>query len=85
MNVPIISNYVLAEESEQTTAVTREYAVPIQAEYDISKNGDGSLKALWTRSNRTLKISGTGNMKDYSSDAPVEWDRYKHIIENVII
>ena len=69
----------------EATNINTEYEVPIQAEYDISSNGDGSIKAVWTRSDRTLKISGTGDMKDYSTLPSIEWYKYRHIIKNIII
>lgn len=51
------------------------------------KNGDGSVIAKWTLEDRTLTISGTGEMKDWKFDSKEDWHntQYTNVIENVII
>ncbi len=60
-----------------------------EIEWDISENGDGSIKAAWTLSNKTLRIYKSGNengkMKDYDKPKDREYNNYIKFIENVVI
>ena len=56
--------------------------------WDVSANGDGSVIAKWTLRDRTLTISGTGEIKDWIYDNPTEdWhdSQYTNLIQKVII
>ena len=88
---PIIPKEVFAiGEEEESTEITRNYEIPETKEWDFSANGDGSVKGVWTRSNRTLVISGTGSMKDWTYDeveerSSIDSAIYENLIEKVII
>ena len=55
-------------------------------EWDVSKNGDGSVIATLS-DDGTLTISGTGNMKDFAVNATTDWHKseIKAKIKNVVI
>ena len=76
-------------DTTETEEISRNYEIKEEETWDISANGDGSVIAKWTRKDKTLTISGTGNMKDwdYSIDAIGDWHytQYMYVIENVVI
>ena len=54
-------------------------------EWDISENGDGSVKAIFTVDDKTLTISGDGEMKSLTSSGDAEYNEYNRCIENIKI
>ena len=70
-----------------TEEISRNYEIKEEETWDVSKNGDGSVIAKWTLENRTLTITGTGEMKNWTSDSKEDWHdtQYTNVIENVII
>ena len=76
--------YILEGEAKN---ISTEYEIKKEESWDISKSKDGSVIARWTLNDRTLTISGTGEMKDWVSDSQEDWNnsKYKYIIENIII
>ena len=70
----VISNY------------TTEYQIKDSEEWDISANGDRSIIAKWKLEDRSLTISGTGEMKNWDDESDVNWHKkYKNMIEKIII
>ena len=55
--------------------------------WDVSQNQDGSVKAKWTLSNKTLTISGSGKMKDWIGGGSGDYhsDTYVGFIQKIII
>ena len=83
-----------AEESKQgyilqgiATSISTNYEIEEEITWDISASGDQSIIAKWTLEDRTLKISGTGQMKNWNYDAEEDWHntQYTNTIEKVII
>ena len=70
-----------------TEEISRNYEIKEEETWDVSANGDGSVIAKWTLEDRTLTISGTGEMKDWTSDSTEDWHdtQYTNFIEKVII
>ena len=60
-----------------------EYEIKEEETWDISKNGDGSVVAKWTMSDKTITISGSGEMKDWLFDSKEDWHNsiYTTIVE----
>ena len=92
MLIPIIPELgieVLAanETSENTEEISRNYEIKEEETWDISNNQDGSIIARWTLSDKTLTISGAGEMKDWDYDSVEGWHNTQYInaIEKVII
>ena len=87
--LPIIPMEVIAAEvSVDTEEITRNYEIKEEETWDISENEDGSVIAKWTRDNRTLTISGIGEMKEWiRKDTTEDWHNtlYTDVIVNVII
>ena len=54
-------------------------------EWDVSENGDGSVKATFDPATGTLTFSGSGRMKDFRYDENVPWIGMCGSIENVNI
>ena len=87
------SEKVVTELSEstdiaQTEEISRNYEIKEEETWDVSANGDGSVIAKWTLRDRTLTISGTGEIKDWIYDNPTEdWhdSQYTNLIQKVII
>ena len=75
------------EQVEATEEISRNYEIKEEETWDISKNGDGSIIAKWTLNNKTLTISGTGEMKNWTSYSEEDWHdtQYTEVIEKVII
>lgn len=73
--------------TSETQEITRDYEIKTEETWDISKNGDGSVTAKWTLSDRTLRISGSGEMKDWEELPVGDWHetQYTRIIESIII
>ena len=74
-------------DTAQTEEISRNYEIKEEETWDISANGDGSVIAKWTLRDRTLTISGTGEMKDWSYDSKGDWHntQYTNVIEHAII
>ena len=79
---------VLSESTDtaQTEEISRNYEIKEEETWDVSANGDGSVIAKWTLKDRTLTISGTGEMKDWNYDES-DWhnSQYTDLIEKAII
>ena len=60
-------------DTTQTEEISRNYEIKEEETWDISVNGDGSVIAKWTFADRTLTISGTGEMKDWASNLDEDW------------
>ena len=73
-----------ASNVETTEEISRNYEIKEEETWDVSANGDGSVVAKWTLSDRTLTISGTGEMRDWS-DPYWHNTQYTYIVENIII
>ena len=73
--------------STDSNALTRNYEIKSEQSWDVSKNQDGSVIAKFTLSDRTLRISGSGEMKDWKYNEKCDWhdSQYTKIIDNVII
>ena len=69
---------------ETTEEISRNYEIKEEETWDVSANGDGSVVAKWTLHDRTLTISGTGEMRDWS-DPYWHNTQYTYIVENIII
>ena len=76
-----------ASEEQTSEEIGREYEIKEEETWDISENGDGSVIAKWTLSDKTLRISGNGEMKDWINYEKEDWhnSKYTNIIENVVI
>ena len=75
-------------DTAQTEEISRNYEINEEETWDVSANGDGSVIAKWTLRDRTLTISGTGEIKDWIYDNPTEdWhdSQYTNLIQKVII
>ena len=60
--------------------ITRNYEVKEEETWDVSKNQNGSVMAKWTLSDKTIRISGSGEMKDWKDDEKNEWHGGIYII-----
>ena len=72
---------------EQTEEIGTEYEIKEEV-WDISKNEDGSVIAKWTIEDMAITISGSGEMKDWSSSFSTEnWhsSKLKNLIQIVKI
>jgi len=82
-----------AKNDETVTAqatVGTKYQIKDEETWDISKNGKKNVIAKWTLKDKTLRISGKGDMKDwdyYETEKKNDWHetQYQNIIEKVII
>ena len=76
--------YILEGEAKN---ISTNYEIKEEETWDISKDGDESVIAKWTLRDRTLKISGIGEMKDWKYDSKEDWHNMKYIdiVEKVII
>ena len=85
LNSPIIS--YAAETGGQTGDVGTDYEIKDVETWDISKNGDGSVKATWTLEDKKITISGNGEMKNWTSSSKGEWhnSQYTNIVEKIEI
>ena len=74
-------------DTTETEEISRNYQIKDEETWDISENGDGSVIAKWTLDDRTLTISGTGEMKDWKSDSVEDWHdtQYTNLIQKAII
>ena len=86
------TNITNSESSEnidttETEEISRNYEIKKEEIWDISANGDGSVIAKWTFENRTLTISGTGEMAYMGGEEKKFWHKngYTHFIENAVI
>ena len=73
--------------TEDTGEITRNYEIKEEETWDVSEKQDGSVIAKWTLSNKTLTISGSGNMKDWNLNNQSDWHntQYTNNIENVTL
>ena len=71
----------------ETTEISTEYEIKEEVTWDISADGDGSVIAKWKLNDRTLTISGTGKMKNWTYNSGEDWykTQYTNAIEKVII
>ena len=81
---------IALSESAETTEIeeiSRNYEIKEEETWDISANGDGSVMAKWTLKDRTLTISGTGEMKNWNQGSTENWHntQYTNAIEKVMI
>ena len=77
--------YILDGEAEN---ISTEYEIKKEETWDVSKNGDNSVIAKWNLSDKTLSISGNGEMKDWESlEKKSDWHntKYRKNIEKVVI
>ena len=67
--------------------VATNYEIKEEETWNVSKEEDGNVIARWTFEDRTLIISGTGEMKDWDPVLAEDWHntQYTKIIENVVI
>lgn len=74
------------KEENQEVEIGREYEIKEEETWDVSKNQDGSVMAKWTLEDRTLVISGNGEMRDWY-DENIDWhnNQYTDVIKNVIV
>lgn len=76
------------KEENQEVEIGREYEIKEEETWDVSKNQDGSVMAKWRLEDRTLVISGNGEMRDwYWFDGNIDWhnSKYTKLIEKVVI
>ena len=73
--------------SSDSQEITRNYEIKSEETWDISKNQDGSVMAKWTLSDKTIRISGSGEMKDWGWNDKSDWHGtgYSEVIRNVVI
>ena len=75
-------------DTTEVEEISRNYEMK-EKSWDISVNGDGSIVAKWTAEDRTLRISGSGSMRDWttSSGSSMSWQDtlYANEIEKVVI
>ena len=73
--------------SSDSQEITRNYEIKSEETWDVSKNQDGSVMAKWTLSDKTIRISGSGEMKDWKNDEKNDWHRsvYTKLIRKVNI
>ena len=76
--------YILEGEA---TNIETNYEIKEQETWDISKSADESIMATWTLNDRTLTITGTGEMKNWDTDEEVDWHntQYRNLIDRVVI
>lgn len=72
---------------ETTEEITRNYEIKAEETWDISLNNDESVIAKWTRKDRTIVISGTGEMKNWNYSSKESWHNthYADIVEKIVI
>ena len=77
------SSDVAGNSNAKANSLSREYEIKDEETWDVSENGDGSVIAKWTLENRTLTISGTGEIKNWESSDSSDWhnSKYKNIIK----
>ena len=76
--------YILDGEAKQ---VSTNYEVKEEETWDISEFNSGSVIAKWTLKDKTLTITGTGEMKNWYATFTSDWHntQYRDLIEQVII
>ena len=81
-----IKDVIVKGLDETQEEIGREYEIKETEEWDISENGDGSVIAKWKLEDRSLTISGKGEMKDFGYRPETEWhNKYKGLIEKITI
>ena len=85
LNSPIISyaegeaeTNSTGETVEQSEEIGTEYEIKEEETWDISKNGDGSVIGKWTLEDRTITISGSGEMKNWTDNSEEDWHKTKY-------
>ena len=74
------------EEQTETEEISREYEIKETEEWDISEKQDKSVIAKWNLADKSITISGKGNMKDRKYNSTEDWHgKYKNATEKVII
>ena len=83
LNSPIISYAV----DQETKEIESNYEIKEQETWDISKNKDESVIAKWSLEDRTITISGNGEMKDWKLSTEEEWHKksYNSLVEKIKI
>ena len=62
------------------------YKIKQTEEWDISENGDKSVIAKWNYTDKSITISGKGNMKEWEYNSTEDWHgKYKTLVEKVVI
>ena len=85
-NLDSVKDVIVKGVDETQEEIGREYEIKETEEWDISKNGDRSVIAKWKLEDRSLTISGTGEMKNWDDKSDVNWHKkYKKMITKVII
>ena len=76
----------LSDSIDTTEEISRDYEIKDEETWDISANGDESVIAKWTLSDRTLTISGTGQMKNWIWSKEEDWHNtiYAELIKKVV-
>ena len=69
---------------DTTEEIGREYEIKAEEEWDVSKNQDGSVIAKWKLKDKSISISGTGNMKDESSESII-LEKYVKLVKQIVI
>ena len=82
LNTTVLAIEGPREVVEETTKETsREYEIKEEATFDLSEKGDNSVIGKYTHKDRTLTISGTGDIKDIEEKC----GKYVKFIENIVI
>ena len=84
--VPVI-NYAEDNTNEgtkqqtETEEISRVYEIKETEEWDISEKQDKSVIAKWNLADKSITISGKGNMKNWKYDSTEDWHgKYKKAI-----
>ena len=69
------------------TVIKTDYEIKKQEKWDISKKQDRSVIARWRLEDRTLIISGNGEMRNWDYNSSIDWhnNQYTEIVGNIII
>ena len=73
--------------SSDSQEITRNYEIKSEETWDVSKNQDGSVMAKWTLSDKTIRISGSGEMRNWRYNEENDWHGtgYSEVIRNAVI
>ena len=72
---------------DTTEEIGREYEIKAEEEWDVSKNQDGSVIAKWKLEDKSITISGSGEMRNWAINDKEDWHdtKYTKAIEKVVI
>ena len=72
---------------DTTEEIGREYEIKAEEEWDVSENQDGSVIAKWKLEDKSITISGSGEMKNWTDNDKEDWHntKYTKVIEKVVI